>query len=119
MNTSDGSKVSLTLESVLAHYGASVKTYKTGWQTIRCPFHSDHTPTGRVNLGKGIYWCPVDGVMGDAIHVIMAHERLEIREAREFARNILGASYHGVPRTDERPKRKRWRKDLFGGSRDQ
>lgn len=118
MSTSGGSNHSVDLSTVLEHYGRSaksslLKSSRMGWQTIRCPFHYDKHPSARVNLSKGIFWCPVDGIKGDGIHIIMAVERMTFKEACEFAERVFGASYSGLRGTDEKPKRQRWRNSLF------
>lgn len=104
----------LTISAVLDYYGADThKARSRGWSTIRCPFHNDHHPSARVNLTKGAFWCPACGVKGDAIGIVMDRERLDFREANEFAKQVLGASTGHVSQAIEKPKRKRWKSDLF------
>lgn len=81
---------------------------------MRCPFHDDRHPSARVNLRLNAFWCPVCGMKGDAIGVIMKQERLDYREACEFAENVLGASNPVVSRADPKPERPKWKSDLFG-----
>lgn len=50
---------------------------------------------------------------GDAIGIVMDRERLDFREANEFAKQVLGASTGHVSQAIEKPKRKRWKSDLF------
>ena len=60
------------------------------------------------------FWCPVCGVKGDAIKIIMGREGLDFREACEFAETILGASVGNISRADTKPERHKWKSDLFG-----
>lgn len=104
----------LTISQVLEYYEFDLtKARGSGWSTIRCKFHNDRHPSARVSLAKNAFWCPACGVKGDAIGVIREREHLEYREACDFAANVLGASHSHVRRSDEKPKRKRWRSTLF------
>lgn len=104
----------LTMAQVLAYYGADTSRVRpTGWVTIKCPFHNDRHASARVSLSKEGFACQACGVKGSPVTLIMDREHLEYREACDFAANVLGASHSHVRRSDEKPKRKRWRSTLF------
>lgn len=49
--------------------------------TACCPFHSEKTPSFKVNVPKGIYKCFGCGKSGDAIAFVMEHEKKSYLEA--------------------------------------
>jgi len=46
-----------------------------------CPFHNEHTPSFKVNEGKGTYHCFGCGAHGDVISFVMAAENVSFLEA--------------------------------------
>lgn len=111
----ESERPSLDIQAVLTYYGAELsRISERGWRTIRCPFHQDRHPSARINLPLNSFWCPVCGVKGDAIGIVMEREGLEFRDACDFAERILGASVGNLPRTDAKPERPKWKSDLFG-----
>jgi hypothetical protein len=48
-----------------------------------CPFHSERSPSFKVNASKGIFQCFGCGEHGDAIDFVMRHEGVKFREAVE------------------------------------
>ena len=54
-----------------------------------CPFHSERSPSFKVNAAKGIYKCFGCGVHGDAIDFVMAYEGVKFPEA---VQRIVGST---------------------------
>jgi DNA primase len=67
-----------------------------------CPFHSERTPSFRVNDGKGSYYCFGCGASGDAIRFIMEKERVRFMDALRY----LGAADLPVVSAKERAQRR-------------
>jgi DNA primase len=110
----------LTLASVLIHYGANRLPGGYGWQSMRCPFpeHDDSNASARVNLEAGGFICLACGISGDAIKIIKSREGTNYAGAVKFAGEVLGASVtevsSSVHRSKKSPKfgRHKW-KDLL------
>lgn len=54
-----------------------------------CPFHSERSPSFKVNEGKGIFHCFGCGAHGDALDFVMKYEGLKLPQALE---RIVGRS---------------------------
>lgn len=112
------SETNNAMGALLTHYGADIsRTPIQGWRTIKCPFHEDNHPSGRVNLGRGAYWCPVCDKSGDTISLIKKIEGVDTRSAFEWANDVLGESRVGIPFTTSdvrRTNRPVGRYSLFG-----
>jgi hypothetical protein len=67
----------ITIEEVLAHFGADTGRRWTSWGAwtpINCPFCSDRNGSGSVNLSAGRFLChqcgcPRDGRSGDIVDI--------------------------------------------------
>lgn len=66
-----------------------------------CPFHTERTPSFRVNDAKGRYYCQGCGEGGDAIRFLMIRERLSFRQAIE----AISDNKQPVVTDEERAKR--------------
>jgi DNA primase len=55
-----------------------------------CPFHTEKTPSFNVSVSKQLYHCFGCGVGGNAIHFLMAHEKLEFLEALQQLAERVG-----------------------------
>ncbi len=49
-----------------------------------CPFHSERTPSFKVNEGKGFFHCFGCGAHGDAIDFLQKHDRYSFQQAVEY-----------------------------------
>lgn len=94
----DDQAPSLSLASVLIHYGANRLPGGYGWKSMRCPFpeHNDSNASARVNLEAGGFICLACGVSGDAIKIIEDREGTNYAGAVKFAGEVFGASVTSV-----------------------
>lgn len=75
--------------------GKRVKLRKVGHEHVGlCPFHSERTPSFRVNDDKGVYHCFGCGVHGDAISFLTELDGLSFRDAVDAITN------GDIPETD-------------------
>ena len=49
-----------------------------------CPFHDEKTPSFLIHKGDTHYHCFGCGAHGDAIHFLMAHQKMSFSEAVEY-----------------------------------
>jgi DNA primase len=69
----------LPVSEVLERY---VHTVRKGTQTLAvCPFHDDHSPSLNINDQRGMWFCFVDNMGGDAIKFVMLYRKLEFMDA--------------------------------------
>lgn len=98
----------LTIDDVLAHYGAKSIPQGVGWRPMKCPFHDDQHASASVNHdGAGAFKCHTCGVQGSPIKIIETQEKLNREANVEFARTILGKSSAELSRSDGRSKKRR------------
>ena len=78
--------------------GRYVHTVKKGTQTLAvCPFHDDSNPSLNINDGRGMWFCFVDNMGGDAIKFVMLYRKLEFMDALKDICDKLGwnfSDYH-------------------------
>ena len=68
--------------------GRSVKLRKSGHELVGlCPFHSETTPSFRVNDAKGLFHCFGCGAAGDVLDYLREAEGLDFRAAIESLAN--------------------------------
>ena len=80
-----------TMAAVLDFYGVDRKEHVAGWQSIKCPFHSEDTPSCRVNVDEGGFLCLSCGAQGgDSFQFIMLRDSLTFPEAKALAETIPG-----------------------------
>jgi hypothetical protein len=66
---------------------------RSGWRSVRCPFHDDKTASASANISIGGFVCYACGVRGDVWSLIMQFENIpkhEFRRAVEWARSHVG-----------------------------
>lgn len=64
---------------------------KRGTQTLCvCPFHDDHSPSMNINDQKGMFYCFVDEIGGDAIKFVELYKKLNFIDALEDICKQLG-----------------------------
>jgi len=74
-----------------------------------CPFHVEKSPSFTVSSPKQFYHCFGCGASGNAIGFLMAHDRLEFRDALELLAKQLGLA---IP-VDAGKEQKSYAKDLY------
>lgn len=84
------------------------------WQTTRCPFHFDRSPSARVNLEEGVFNCFVCQISGDAYAIVMQHEGVDFVTAKDRVKERTGFELANNPRDGGRRTGDR----LLGGSGD-
>lgn len=81
----------IDIAPILEHYGAKVPV-RSGWSSIRCPFHDDTHKSATVNTTENVFACFACQVKGNTYKIIMDTERLDFSEAVKFAERISGQS---------------------------
>ena len=90
----------LPVSEVISRY---VHTVRKGTQTLAvCPFHDDHSPSLNVNDTRGMWYCFVDRLGGDAIRFVMLYKNLEFRDALEDICGRLGWDYASYVQTKKK-----------------
>jgi DNA primase len=90
----------LPVSEVISRY---VHTVRKGTQTLAvCPFHDDHSPSLNVNDTRGMWYCFVDRLGGDAIRFVMLYKNLEFRNALEDICGKLGWDYASYVQTKKK-----------------
>lgn len=90
-------KRELSIERVLREYGMSLDLKKSGSQLYgRCPIHNGDNPTAfNVSLEKNLWNCFTHCGGGSVIDLLMAIERVGVREAAKLGYEILGIAVPG------------------------
>ncbi|AJC53973.1 CHC2 zinc finger domain-containing protein [Streptomyces sp. 769] len=70
-----------------------------GWESVRCPFHGDTSPSATVSTDLNQFKCFACDAGGDSWWVIMNEENIEFRAAVEFADRILDFRDADIHRT--------------------
>ncbi len=74
--------------------GRYVHTVKKGTQTLAvCPFHDDHSPSLTVNDQRGMWFCFVDNMGGDAIKFVRLYRNLDFMDALRDICDKLGWNF--------------------------
>jgi DNA primase len=66
---------------------------RSGWRSVRCPFHEDKNASASANIVLGGFVCYACDVRGDVWSLIMRFENIpktEFRKAVEWARAHVG-----------------------------
>lgn len=79
---------SQALRAVFDHYALGPTGY--GEKPMRCPIHDDAHASASVNGSKGVWHCHACGESGNAIHIVMAKESLDYKEAKKFTEDLVG-----------------------------
>lgn len=74
-----------SIEEYLNYIGAELPARGSGWRKMKCCFHIDSHASAAVNYDKNAFVCHGCGVKGDIYSLIMERERLNFREAKQFA----------------------------------
>lgn len=78
-----------SIEEYLNYIGATTPAMGSGWRKMKCPFHDDSHASAAVNYDKNAFVCHGCGVKGDTYSLIMDRERVNYREAVQFAASVL------------------------------
>jgi putative DNA primase/helicase len=98
----DGLKASVNIKDVVGRY-VVLKKDGAEWAAC-CPFHTEATPSFKVNENKQLFHCFGCGVNGDVIKFVMEYERVDFLKACEI---ITGGNPISPPRdTRAAPKKK-------------
>ncbi|GAB4412516.1 MAG: hypothetical protein OHK0056_17610 [Bacteriovoracaceae bacterium] len=81
----------LPISSVIGRYIAV--TRKGTQQLAVCPFHDDHSPSLNINDHRGMFFCFVDQIGGDAIKFVMLYKRLEFVDALKDICEVMGWNF--------------------------
>lgn len=82
----------LPVSEVIGRY---VHTTKKGTQTLAvCPFHDDSNPSLNINDNRGMWFCFVDNMGGDAIKFVMLYRNLEFMDALKDICDKLGWNFN-------------------------
>lgn len=87
------------MSAVFEHYELPYPQASTGQRSIRCPVHDESNASATVNLEKGVFYCFACGASGNAAHIVMAREGLEVRDAFRYIEEVVGVSDNGVRRS--------------------
>ena len=89
-----------SIEEYLNYIGAATPAMGSGWRKMKCPFHDDSHASAAVNYDKNAFVCHGCGVKGDTYSLIMDRERLNYREAVQFATSVLTSGNSEVRQQD-------------------
>ena len=89
-----------SIEEYLTHIGAAVPAMGSGWRKMKCPFHDDSHASAAVNYDKNAFICHGCGIKGDTFSLIMDRERINYREAVQFAASVLTSGNTEVRQQD-------------------
>ena len=78
-----------SIEEYLNYIGAATPAMGSGWRKMKCPFHDDSHASAAVNYDKNAFVCHGCGIKGDTFSLIMDRERMNYREAVQFAASVL------------------------------
>jgi DNA primase len=85
---------------------------RSGWRSVRCPFHDDTNASASANVSVGAFACHACGVQGDSWSLIMRFENIpkeEFRRAVEWARAHVGyETAYAAKRKTPRPYVSPW-----------
>jgi DNA primase len=89
-----------SIEEYLNYIGAATPAMGSGWRKMKCPFHDDSHASAAVNYDKNAFVCHGCGVKGDTYSLIMDRERINYREAVQFAASVLTSGNTEVRQQD-------------------
>src|SRR5688572_27225452 len=87
---------------VLEYYGsteAHQANDRSGWVSIRCPWHSDRVSSAGLNASIGAFNCLGCGIKGDSLSLIMKVETCDFPSALRRYEEIVGGSHPGVSKS--------------------
>lgn len=71
-------------------------TYRSGWQSVKCPFHGDKSASASFNEQRGKFHCFGCGLFEDLIGLLMSQEGMSFEEAKREAEGKYGESSRRV-----------------------
>jgi DNA primase len=89
-----------SIEEYLNYVGAATPAKGSGWRKMKCPFHDDSHASAAVNYDKNAFVCHGCGIKGDTYSLIMDRERINYREAVQFAASVLTSGNTEVRQQD-------------------
>ena len=89
-----------SIEEYLNYIGAATPAKGSGWRKMKCPFHDDSHASAAVNYDKNAFICHGCGIKGDTFSLIMDRERMNYREAVQFAASVLTSGNTEVRQQD-------------------
>jgi DNA primase len=89
-----------SIEEYLNYIGAATPAMGSGWRKMKCPFHDDSHASAAVNYDKNAFVCHGCGIKGDTYSLIMDRERINYREAVQFAASVLTSGNTEVRQQD-------------------
>jgi DNA primase len=89
-----------SIEEYLNYIGAATPAKGSGWRKMKCPFHDDSHASAAVNYDKNAFVCHGCGIKGDTYSLIMDRERINYREAVQFAASVLTSGNTEVRQQD-------------------
>ena len=89
-----------SIEEYLNYIGAATPAKGSGWRKMKCPFHDDSHASAAVNYDKNAFICHGCGIKGDTFSLIMDRERINYREAVQFAASVLTSGNTEVRQQD-------------------
>ena len=89
-----------SIEEYLNYIGAATPAMGSGWRKMKCPFHDDSHASAAVNYDKNAFVCHGCGIKGDTFSLIMDRERINYREAVQFAASVLTSGNTEVRQQD-------------------
>ncbi len=104
----------LPVSEVLGRY---VHLTKKGTQTLAvCPFHDDSNPSLNINDSRGMWFCFVDNLGGDAIKFVTLYRNLEFMEALKDICDKLGWNFDDYHQPKKASPKVEMGKKLLGNS---
>lgn len=93
----------LPISEIIGQY---LTLHKKGNQVLaKCPFHDDSKPSLNINDQKGMWYCFVDNMGGDAITFVMNYKNLKFPEALEDICGAMGWDFSQYQsKTKQSPK---------------
>lgn len=89
------------ISAAIEAYGYPV-TKKGSTHVCLCPFHDDHAPSMSVNDSKGMFYCFVCNIGGDAIKFVRLLKRLEFIEALKDICDRMSWSFQDYEETKQK-----------------
>ncbi|QLE71093.1 hypothetical protein FGW37_05280 [Streptomyces rectiverticillatus] len=87
------------IAEVIHHYYSDWDCRRTGgWESVRCPFHGDSSPSATVNTDLSYFKCFACDAAGDSFWVIMEEESCDFPTALEVADRLFDFRSEGVSR---------------------
>ena len=104
----------LPLSEILEKY---IPLHQVGRRTKAiCPFHDDHNPSLSINDEKGLWYCFVDQVGGDAIKFVQLYKKISFKEALEDISEVLGWNFQDYIRKQKKNAKTEMAEKILSGA---